>query len=175
MTDLGYNYRMTDFQCALGISQLSKLPNFLKRRKEIAALHDEALANIPGIKPLGLRLDLMPTPHSMLSTSHAMRHAPNAVRSTHAYHLYVIKIDFKKLDMDRTAFFTNLRKRGIGVNVYYIPVYMHPFYKKRFNSSRGLCPIAEEAYEQIISLPMFPGMQDEDIEKVIEAMKKTGM
>ncbi len=90
--------------------------------------------------------------------------------SLHSYHLYVIRIDFKTLGFDRTALFTSLREKGIGVNVHYIPVHLHPYYRKRFEYEKGLCPVAEEAYEQIISLPMFPGMTDEDVEKVITSI-----
>ena len=147
MVDLGYNYRMADFQCALGISQLRKLPKFLKRRREIAARYDEAFASLSGINPLVVRYD-----------------------SLHAYHLYVIRIDSKVLGINRTAFFTNLRGKGIGVNVHYIPVHLHPFYRDKFNTGPGLCPVAEAAYEQIISIPMFPRMPDSDIEAVVEAI-----
>ncbi len=149
MVDIGYNYRLTDFQCALGISQLRKLPKFLDRRREIAARYDEAFANLSGINPLAVRPDVL-----------------------HAYHLYVIRIDSSVLSIDRATLFTNLRKKGIGVNVHYIPVHLHPFYREKFHASPGLCPIAEVAYEQIISIPMFPGMTDEDVEKVINVMQK---
>jgi len=150
MTDLGYNYRMTDFQCALGISQLRKLPKFLKRRREIAARYDDAFSELSGINPLAVRPDLL-----------------------HAYHLYVIRIDSDVLGIDRTTLFTNLRKKGVGVNVHYIPVYLHHFYRNKFNTEPGLCPVAEAAYEQIISIPMFPKMSDSDIEAVIEAISKS--
>ena len=165
MTELGYNYRMTDFQCALGISQLQKLPKFLKRRREIAALYDEAFAEIPNIRSLGLRSDVVPS-HKAINLSTHQLNSLTAI-STHAYHLYVVKIDFKVLGTDRATLFTNFRKKGIAVNVHYIPVYLHPFYRNKFNTRPGLCPNAETAYEQIISLPMFPGMTDEDVEKVI--------
>jgi perosamine synthetase len=186
MVDLGYNYRITDFQCALGISQLRKLSGFLERRREIAALYDKALSAIPGIEPLGLRADVLTAAQSAKreaqsedrpspSSSDAMRHAPCAMRSSHAYHLYVVKIDFKSLGIDRTALFTNLREKGVGVNVHYIPVHLHPFYREKFHTGPGLCPVAETAYEQIISLPMFPGMTDEDVEKVIGTVKNIVM
>jgi perosamine synthetase len=148
MIDLGYNYRITDFQCALGLSQLQKLPKFLKRRREIAALYDEAFAGLSGIITLGARKD-----------------------SLHAYHLYVIRIDSNILGIDRATLFIKLRENGIGVNVHYIPVHLHPFYKDKFNTGSILCPVAEAAYEQIISIPMFPGLTDSDIEAVIEAIK----
>jgi perosamine synthetase len=148
MEDLGYNYRITDFQCALGISQLQKLPKFLERRREIASLYDKAFDCFFGITPLVVRKD-----------------------SLHAYHLYVVRVDGEILSIDRTIFFTKLRKNGIGVNVHYIPVHLHPFYMKKFHTSPGLCPIAESAYEQIVSLPMFPGMTDEDVEQVVAEVK----
>jgi len=204
MQDLGYNYRITDIQCALGMSQLRKLPKFLKRRQEIAAKYDEALADVPGIEPLGLRSDVLPAKHfakhqttsDIHSSSDAMRHvypveslpngirspfhrgeghstgAPSSLRSSHAYHLYVIRIDSNILGIDRKALFTKLREKGIGVNVHYIPVHLHPFYRENFNTGRGLCSIAEAVYEQIISLPMFPHMSDRQVEIVISALEK---
>lgn len=149
MVDLGYNYRITDFQCALGVSQLQKLPKFLERRREIAARYDETFAGLPGINPLEVRLDVL-----------------------HAYHLYVVKVDARASGIDRAAFFTNLREKGISANVHYIPVHLHPFYRKKFHTGPGLCPVDEAAYEQIISLPMFPGMSDKHVEHVIEAVGK---
>ena len=171
MQDLGYNYRITDFQCALGLSQLKKLPKFLKRRREIAALYDEALADIPGIESFGLRADVLPAAQSAKrDTLSAMRHAPCAMRSSHSYHLYVVKVDFEALGIDRTELFQDLRENGIGVNIHYIPVHLHPYYREKFKTGSGLCPIAERAYEQILSLPMFPAMTDEDVEKVIASI-----
>ncbi len=147
MVDIGYNYRMTDFQCALGISQLQKLPKFLERRRMIAARYDEAFASMPEIAPLAVLHDV-----------------------SHAYHLYVAKINFEAIKINRTKLFLALRENGIGVNVHYIPVHLHPFYRNKFNAEPGLCPVAETAYEQIISLPMFPGMTDHDVERVITSV-----
>ncbi|MDY6950745.1 MAG: UDP-4-amino-4,6-dideoxy-N-acetyl-beta-L-altrosamine transaminase [Thermodesulfobacteriota bacterium] len=147
MVHLGYNYRMTDFQCALGISQLQKLPHFLQQRRRIAKYYDEAFDAISEIIPLAVGSDIL-----------------------HAYHLYVIRIDFKMIGMDRRALMGQLWEKGLAVNVHYIPVHLHPFYRERFKTTRGLCPKAEAAYEQIISLPMFPGMTDGDVEKVITAI-----
>ena len=147
MLDLGYNYRISDIQCALGLSQLKKLPGFLKRRQEIAGRYDETFAGIPGITPLAVRPDVF-----------------------HAYHLYVIKADYERLKTDRTGIFQTLREKGIGLNVHYIPVHLQPFYKNNFNTNQGLCPVAEASYEQILSLPMFPAMTDNDVERVIMAL-----
>jgi dTDP-4-amino-4,6-dideoxygalactose transaminase len=123
MTDLGYNYRMTDFQCALGISQLSKLPNFLKRRQEIAALYDEALANIPGIKPLGLPDDVSSakqTVRKIESLNNELEFDFTTRKSTiknqksqHAYHLYVVKIDYETVATDRETLVTFCAKREL--------------------------------------------------------------
>lgn len=191
MVDLGYNYRITDLQCALGISQLRKLPKFLERRREIAALYDEALADIPGIEPLGLRADVLPAAQSAkrkvqsedrpdpllpacpveFTEGDSAAYSSGAPCSLHSYHLYVVMVDSNVLGIDRTTLFANLRKKGIGVNVHYIPVHLHPFYREKFHTDTGLCPVAEAAYEQIISLPMFPGMTDENVRDVTEGLR----
>lgn len=147
MVDLGYNYRITDVQCAVGISQLEKLPGFLSRRREIAGLYEKPFSNVPEINPLAVHGDIF-----------------------HAYHLFVVKIDFASLGIGRSEFFRRMRERGIGVNVHYIPVHMHPFYRRRFGTGHGLCPVAENAYEQIISLPIFPAMSDADVRRVGTAL-----
>jgi len=147
MTDLGYNYRLTDIQSALGLSQMKKLPDFLNRRREIARQYDEAFSAMDSISPLHRKKDC-----------------------AHAYHLYVVKINTDCVS--RTSAFSELRAAGIGVNVHHIPVYLHPFYRKTFGYTPGLCPVAEQAYEKILSLPIWPGMTSSDIEKVIHEVKK---
>ena len=149
MVDLGYNYRLTDFQCVLGISQLRKLPGWVARRQEIARRYDAAVAKIPGVEPLGVREDV-----------------------SHAYHLYVIRLDVTQLQVTRTEVFAALRAEGIGVNVHYIPVHLHPFYRQRFGTGPDLCPVAEAAYERILSLPIFPRMTEGDVEDVIIAVHR---
>jgi perosamine synthetase len=149
MVDLGYNYRLTDFQCALGISQLRKLPGWVARRQEIARCYDAAFAEMPAVKPLDVREDV-----------------------SHAYHLYVIRLDLAQLQATRAEVFAALRAEGIGVNVHYIPVHLHPFYRERFATGPGLCPVAEAAYEQIVSLPMFPKMTEQDVDDVVAAFTK---
>lgn len=149
MVDLGYNYRLTDFQCALGLSQLRKLPDWVVRRQEIARRYDEAFTNLEGVVPLGVRPEV-----------------------SHAYHLYVIRVDTTRLRVDRVTIFSALRAEGIGVNVHYIPVHLHPYYRNRFGTGPGDCPIAEAAYEQILSLPIFPRMSYEDIDDVITAVTR---
>ena len=168
MQHLGYNYRMTDFQCALGISQLKKLQEFLQRRHEIAAFYDEALANIPGIEPLGLRSDVVPS-HKAINLSTHQLNSLTAI-STHAYHLYVVQVGRKTPEADQGTIFNALRKEGIGVNVHYLPVYLHPFYQARFGPGRGQCPTAENAYERILSLPISPGLEDRHLNRVIASL-----
>lgn len=148
MVELGYNYRITDFQCALGLTQMKKLPGWLARRREVARQYDAAFAGIKGIKPLSLRSEV-----------------------GHAYHLYVIRINQAETGMTRGEFFQALRSRGIGVNVHYVPVHLHPFYQNHFGTSRGQCPVAEAAYEQILSIPMYPTMSDEEINIVINTIR----
>lgn len=147
--DLGYNYRLTDIQCALGISQLEKLPGWLERRQEISKQYDHEFAQNNAILPLKVQEDVY-----------------------HAYHLYVVRFDLSKFSVDRAQLFAALRAEGIGVNVHYIPVHLHPFYQNRFGTAFGNCPIAEKAYEEILTLPLFPAMTGEDVESVIEAVWK---
>jgi len=149
MVDLGFNYRLTDFQCALGLSQLRRLDSWIARRQEIAGRYDRAFADIEAVRPLEVRRDV-----------------------SHAYHLYVIRVNADLLGVDRSRVFAALRAEGIGVNVHYIPVHLHPFYRQRFNAAPGMCPVAESAYECVLSLPLFPGMMETDVEDVIEAVRK---
>ncbi|MFA4848762.1 MAG: UDP-4-amino-4,6-dideoxy-N-acetyl-beta-L-altrosamine transaminase [Methanoregula sp.] len=149
MVDLGYNYRLTDFQCALAMNQLKKLSGWVKRRQEIAKRYDIAFSSIPEIAPLCLRKDV-----------------------SHAYHLYVIRLNPEKMHTDRATIFKALRAEGIGVNVHYIPVHLHPFYQQKLGTKRGMCPAAEKAYEEIISIPIYPKMNEIDVNDVIKAVQK---
>ena len=149
MVDLGYNYRLSDVQCALGLSQLRKLDQWLARRRTIAAQYDAAFRELSAIRPLVV--------------------LPGV---EHAYHLYVIQLDMKQLQTSRAEVFAALRAEGIGVNVHYIPVHLHPYYRENQGTAAGLCPRAEAAYERILSLPMFPLMSDQDVRDVIEAVQK---
>lgn len=147
MVELGYNYRLTDIQCALGLSQLRKLPHWVVRRRAIAARYDAAFAALPTVSPLAVRPEV-----------------------THAYHLYMVRLALGLLKADRAAIFQALRTEGIGVNVHYIPVHLHPFYRQRFGTGPGLCPIAEAAYAELLTLPMFPAMSDQDVDAVVAAL-----
>jgi len=149
MVDLGYNYRLTDLQCALGLSQLTKLPRFLEKRRKIANRYNDAFSHISSISPLAVSADVL-----------------------HAYHLYVVQLNLESLGTDRMTLFRRLRQNGIGVNVHYIPVHLHPFYRKKFGTKKGLCLAAEAAYEQILSLPMHAEMTDRDVDTVCSTFQK---
>jgi perosamine synthetase len=149
MVDLGYNYRLNDFQCALGTSQLKQVTRWLQRRRAIASRYDAVLADLPGIKPQRICREVQ-----------------------HAYHLYVVRLDFIHLSADRARIFAALRAEGIGVNVHYLPIHLHPYYREHFGTGPGLCPKAEAAYKEILSLPIFPDMDDGDVDDVIQALWK---
>ena len=142
--DLGYNYRMTDIQCALGCSQMRKLDRFLARRREITKRYDEAFADCANIV----------TPYQLPETNSG-------------WHLYIIQVK----NHDRKTVFEQLRENGIAVNVHYIPVYYHPYYQE-YGYKEVHCPVAEEVYSHIISLPVYPGLTDEQQDTVIETVKR---
>lgn len=149
MHTLGFNYRMTDMQAALGYSQLLKLPFFKKRRREIIAAYNSAFSG----------MEYLRTPTE-----------PADVCS--CFHLYVVQIDFGSLGKSRAKVMQELRERGIGTQVHYIPVHTQPFYMKKFGYQEGDYPVAEKYYDQALSLPLYPGMSDEDINNVINAVKE---
>lgn len=146
--DLGYNYRMTDFQAALGISQMKKIDWFIQRRKEIVERYNEAFKDLEGV---------------ILQE--------NADFSDTVNHLYVIKLNLPKLKADRKEIFDAFQAENIGVYVHYIPVYWHPYYQK-LGYKKGLCPKAEELYNAMLTVPLFPAMTDNDVEDVIKGFYK---
>jgi len=145
---LGYNYRLPDVSCALGISQLAKLNGWLKRRREIAARYTDAFASLAEIELPVVIPDCEP-----------------------AWHLYVIRLNLKRLWVGRPEIFKALRAENIGVNVHYIPIPWLTNYRK-MGYTKGQWPVAEREYERIISLPIFPAMTDDDVTDVITAVKK---
>ena len=149
MVLLGFNYRLPDIVCALGIEQLKKLDANLARRREIAAQYTAAFREVPGVIAPTVRPDANP-----------------------AWHLYPIRLDLERLTTDRAQVFRALRAENIGVNVHYIPVHLHPYYRDRFGFQGGEFPVAEDAYARLISLPMFHGMSDQDVRDVIAAISK---
>lgn len=149
MRVLGYNYRLSDIGCALGRTQLARLPDNLRRRREIAARYDAGLRGLPG-----LRLPMV---------------RPGV---EHAWHLYPIRCDRTVTSAGRDEILRALRAEGIGANVHYAPVHLHSYYRERFGYRPGHCPIAEDVSANEISLPLFPGMTDSDVEDVLSAVTK---
>jgi len=140
--ELGFNYRITDLQCALGLSQLKRLGTFVGRRRALAARYDAALATLPEVRPLAV-----------------------PVTSRGSYHLYVVRVPAQL----RRALFEEMRQQGIGVNVHYIPVYRHPYYQ-RHGFAGVHCPHAEQYYAEALTLPLFPAMADSDVDRVVHAL-----
>lgn len=145
---LGYNYRLTDVQSALGTSQMSKIDEFIARRREIVKQYNEAFKNLKEIL----------TPFE-------------ADFSNSGWHIYVIKVKPELLTVTRKEIFEALQAENIGVNVHYLPVYLHPYYRD-LGYKKGLCPNAEELYENMITLPLFPSMTNKDVKDVIDAVGK---
>ncbi len=145
MAELGFNYRLPDVQCALGLAQLKRLSGWVAARQKIAQLYDEALAGLAEVLPL---------------KAHGDR--------TNAHHLYVVRL-MDGIDRDRV--FARLRADGIGANVHYAPVYLHSHYAK-LGYKPGLCPAAEAASRQILTLPMFPAMTKSDVSRVVGALTR---
>jgi len=148
MVDLGYNYRLADVQCALGLSQLGRLEQFLKRRSAIAECYAGALASMPQV--------------TMPAVSSHVRHA---------WHIFPILLRLEQLRADRNTILEGLQAENIGAAIHYVPAYWHPYYEA-LGYRRGLCPRAEEAYERILTLPLFPTMTDRDVEDVVAALRK---
>ena len=153
MVELGYNYRITDFQCALGISQLKKLPKFLQRRREIAERYHAAFKEIEELA--------LPNPSPSL-----------AAMTSHAWHIYVIQLQLDKLKGTREDIYFALRAENIWPQVHYIPIHLHPYYQKRFGYKKGDFPAAESFYDRVLSLPLYSKMSDQDVEDVVESIKK---
>lgn len=149
MHELGFNYRMTDIQAALGLSQLSKLNEFTFRRREIVSLYNREFKDIPWLK----------TPIE----------SGNVVS---CFHLYVLQIDFDRIGKPRVEVMKELAAKGVGTQVHYIPVHTQPWYNKVFGYESGDYPIAEAYYEKCLSLPLYPAMSNEDVNTVINAVKE---
>lgn len=148
MQFLGFNYRMTDIQAALGTNQLKKIDKFVDIRKKYVSKYNEAFNRV-----------------SEIQTPYQERYASSS------WHLYIIRLDLKKLSGNRREIFEALLSANIGVNVHYIPVHLLPYYSK-LGYQRGLCPNAEKLYEEIITLPLFPAMSEQDISDVITAVNR---
>ncbi|MEM9383385.1 MAG: UDP-4-amino-4,6-dideoxy-N-acetyl-beta-L-altrosamine transaminase, partial [Planctomycetota bacterium] len=145
--ELGFNYRLTDVQCALGISQLAKLGRFVERRRALAARYDRLLADLPSVEPVD----------------------PGPDGSESAYHLYAVLVDFEGIGRSRAQVVQALRERGIGTQVHYIPVPSQPDYE-RLGHDAAAFPGALRYYERTLSLPLFPRMEDADVDRVVGAL-----
>jgi len=145
----GYKYNMTDIQASLGIHQLNKLEKFLSIRQKYAQRYSSAFADISEIK-------IPPVNHHV----------------RHAWHLYVIRLNSASLSIDRKQFIEALKAENIGSSVHFIPLHLHPYYKKKYGYKQGDYPNSEQVYSRVISLPLFPKMADADLEDVIKAVKK---
>ncbi|MEE8470896.1 MAG: UDP-4-amino-4,6-dideoxy-N-acetyl-beta-L-altrosamine transaminase [Dehalococcoidia bacterium] len=146
---LGYNYRLTDFQCALGLSQMKKLDRFVQRRREIADKYGQAFAEIEEL--------VTPTENEGVKN---------------AYHIFVIQVKTELLNANRGEILKALRAENIGASVHYVPVHLHPYYRRELGHRAGDYPRAERYYERAITLPIFPRMTDRDVEDVITAVNK---
>jgi perosamine synthetase len=148
MVDLGYNYRLSDLQCALGLSQLGRLDTLLKRRAAIAERYTATLGGMDVVKvPVVL------------------------AHGRHAWHIFPVLLELERITADRDTVLAALRAEGIGVAVHYVPAYWHPYYEG-LGYRRGLCPRAEAAYERLLTLPLFPAMTDADVDDVLTALRK---
>lgn len=143
--DLGFNYRLTDIQAALGLVQLGRLEHFLAARRQLAAQYDRALGALAGVRPI----------------------AP-APGTSSGWHLYPVRIPAPR----RRQVFEALRADGIGVQVHYAPVHLQPYYRRRFATAAGDCPAAEALAREVLSLPCFPGMDGADVATVVTALAR---
>lgn len=149
MRDLGFNYRMTDMQCALGLSQLKKLNDFLERRREIASTYNGEFGGLGDIVTLP---------------------GGDSPERKHAWHLYLLRIDPEKVSLTKREVYDLLQGKGIGVQVHYLPVYRHPYYRE--NGYKDVfCPVAEKYYEEAVSLPIFPSLSAKELKYVIKTVK----
>ena len=150
MHEPGFNYRITDFQCALGISQLNKLDGFLKKRRAIAEYY-----------------------HNALSDSEVIIPPKVSEKVKHAYHLYPIQILFDKTKISKKDFYFSLKEKNILLQVHYVPVHLQPFYRKKFGFTKGDFPIAEKFYDQEFSIPMHPNLDTDDLDYITRTIIET--
>ncbi len=150
MKQLGYNFRITDFQCALGISQLKKLNKFLNKRKTISKIYSNSFKNTKNIKIPYISKD-----------------------SEHAFHLYPILINFKKTKIGKKKLIENFKKENINLQIHYFPIHLQPYYKKKFKFKKGNFPIAEKFHSQVISLPIYFKLKTNEVNKIVKLVKKS--
>jgi len=149
MHEVGFNYRITDFQCALGSSQLKKLDSFVENRREIAKQYNNLFSNIEFIKRPKVQ---------------------NTVE--HSYHLYPLQINFEKLPLTKVEFFEKMKKTGVHLQVHYIPIHIQPFYQENYGFNKGNFPISENFYQNEVSLPVYPDLSTDDQKNVIKKIEE---
>ena len=149
MVALGYNFRITDVQCALGLSQLKKLDRFINRRREIVWMYNNAFS----------KSELLITPYQERDRESA-------------WHLYMLRLRLDKVKKSRRQIFDELRAEGIGAHVHYIPLHLLQYYRRKFGYQRGNFPESEAYYDSALTLPLFPSLSDEEVKKVIDCVSK---
>jgi UDP-4-amino-4,6-dideoxy-N-acetyl-beta-L-altrosamine transaminase len=145
MHELGYNYRITDFQCALGSSQLKKLDTFIQKRRKVAKNYNNSFVEIKNL--------IIPEAHNDVE---------------HSFHLYPLQIQFDKLSLKKVQFFEKMKKLGINLQVHYIPIHLQPFYQKNYGFNRGDFPISENFYKNEVSLPIYPSLNEQEQNHIIK-------
>lgn len=153
IVDLGYKYNMPDVLAAIGIHQLRRVDEFTRRRREIAHQYDQAFSNLSEI--------LLPPRDNALSE--------------HIYHLYTVQLNLERLSISRDHFIEALRAENIGTSVHFIPLHLHPYYRKQFGYARGAFPVAEGVFDRIVSFPIYPAMTDGDVKDVVQAVRRITM
>lgn len=145
----GFKYNLTDMAAALGLTQLHKAERFWKTRERYAALYAEEFRDLPEITPLMIHDDVQ-----------------------HAWHLYVIQLDLDRLRISRQAFIEGLQQKQIGCSVHFIPLHLHPYYRETGQYSRADFPVASQAFDQMVSLPLYSKMSEEDVHRTIQAVRE---
>jgi dTDP-4-amino-4,6-dideoxygalactose transaminase len=148
ITSPGFNYGMTDVQASIGMGQLARLDQYNQRRGELAARYSQALAEVPEVETPVIRPDV-----------------------TTNWHLYVVRLHLDRLKIDRDTFITELKKHGVGTSVHYFPVHYHPYYRENYGFKPEDYPVVGAEFGRLISLPLFPLMQDADVDRVVEAIE----
>ena len=147
MRELGFNFRMSDLNAALGMAQLDRLPAFIARRRDLALRYDRLLAGLAGVTP---------------------QRQPRYAMSSYTF--YVVRIDYEKVGETRLTVVESLKDRGIETSVHYVPLHLHPYFQERYGFTEGLFPMAERYYQEALSLPLHPGMEDSDVDRVVDAL-----
>ena len=146
----GWKYALTDLQAALGIHQLAKLDGFIERRARLSHLYHEQLAEIDAVSPLGFARDT----------------------TRHAWHLFVVTVNPERLGCDRDRFIALMAKHGVGTGLHFTAIHLHRYYRERYGFCPGDLPNTEWASERVVSLPLFPGMEDSDVARVCDAIRR---